>query len=111
MERNNTYYIKKGRKYIPRESYDINGFSEGLWLITKQPYSTSYTNILYAVKTHNIQNVGKFADFYQAHKEKLQKMVSEEYENFFKKKREANEAFSISELTNCIISALSKIED
>jgi len=110
MDRNNTYYIKKGRKYIPKENYDINGFSEGLWLITKQPNSTGYNNVLYAVKTHDIQNVGKFADFYKAHKEELQNLVSKEYENFFNKKREENEAFSISDLTDCIISALSKIE-
>jgi len=105
-----TYYKKKGRKYIPVESYDINGFSEGLWLITKQPYSESYTNVLYAVKTHDIENVGKFADFYKAHKEELQNLVSKEYENFFNKKREKGQSFSISDLTDCIIAALSKVK-
>jgi len=111
MNRNNTFYKKVGRKYIPIETYDINGFGEGLWLITKQPSSTGYTNTLYAVKTHDIQNVGKFSDFYNAHKERLTKLVSEEYDNFFKKKKENNETFSISDLSNCIISALSKIVD
>ena len=105
----NTYYIKKGRKYIPFDRIDINGVGEGLWLVTKQPYSTNYTNVLYAVKTHNIQDVSKFADFYKAHKEELQKLVAEEYENFFKQKREQDQGFSISELTDCLISAMSKI--
>jgi hypothetical protein len=109
--KNNTHYIKKGRKYIPIETYDINGVSEGLWLVIKQPGIVSYSNILYAVKTHSIQDVGKFADFYKAHKDKLQKLVNEEYENFCKIKKENNEGFSISELTDCIIAGLSKIED
>ena len=38
-------------------------------------------------------------------------MVAKEYENFFQKKREANEAFPISDLTDCIIAGLSKIDD
>ena len=33
-----------------------------------------------------------------------------EYEDFFKKKQEENQAFSISELTDCIIAGLSKIK-
>ena len=105
-----TYYIKKGRRYIPFHRLDINGVGEGLWLVVKNKNSKSFTNLLYTVKTHDLQNVGKFADFYKAHKEEIQKMVSQEYENFFKKKREANEGFSISELTDCIIAGLSKIE-
>ena len=105
----NTYYIKKGRKYIPFDRINIDGVGEGLWLVTKQTYSTSYNNVLYAVKTHNIQDVAKFADFYKAHKEELQKLVAEEYENFFKLKREQDQGFSISELTDCLIAAMSKI--
>lgn len=104
------YYIKKGRKYIPFDRLNIDGVGEGLWLVVKNKNSRSFSNVLYAVKTHDLQNVGKFADFYKAHKEELQKMVGEEYENFFKKKREANEGFSISELTDCIIAGLSKIK-
>lgn len=104
-----TYYIKKGRKYIPFDRVNIDGVGEGLWLVTKQPYSKEHNNVLYAVKTHDIQNVAKFADFYKAHKDKLQKLVAEEYENFFKKKDEENKTFSISELTDCIIAAMSKI--
>lgn len=105
----NTYYIKKDRKYIPFDRIDINGVGEGLWLVTKDKYSESHTNMLYAVKTHNIQDVAKFADFYKAHKEQLQKLVAEEYENFFKQKREQDQGFSISELTDCLIAAMSKI--
>lgn len=106
-----TYYIKKGRKYIPIERYNVDGLSEGLWLLTKTPNSESRTNLLYAIKTHDLQNVGRFADFYNAHKEKLQKLVAQEYESFISKKMEEKQGFSISELTDCIISALSKIED
>lgn len=104
-----TYYIKRGKKYVPFNRLDITGVSEGLWLVTKEPGSTGYTNVLYAVKTHDLQNVGKFADFYKAHKKEIQKLVSEEYENFFKRKREGDKSFSISELTDCIIAGLSKI--
>ena len=109
MEKN-TYYIKKGRRYIPFERINIDGVGEGLWLVIKNKNSKSYTNLLYAVKTHNLQDVSKFADFYKTHKEELQKLVAEEYENFFNKKKEANEGFSISELTDCIIAGLSKIK-
>lgn len=105
-----TYYIKKGRRYIPFDRIDIDGVGEGLWLVTRDKYSRNFSNVLYAVKTHNLQDVAKFADFYKAHKEKLQKLVGEEYENFFNKKKEANEGFSISELTDCIIAALSKVK-
>ena len=104
-----TYYIKKGRKYFPFDRIDINGVGEGLWLVTKNKYSEGYTNMLYAVKTHNIQDVAKFADFYKAHKEQLQKLVAEEYESFFKVKQEQGQGFSISELTDCLIAAMSKI--
>lgn len=106
----NTYYIKKGRKYVPFNTINVDGIGEGLWLVTKDKHSKSFTNLLYTVKTHNLQDVAKFADFYKTHKEKLQKLVTEEYENFFNKKKEANEGFSISELTDCIIAGLSKIK-
>jgi hypothetical protein len=107
MERSNTFYKKVGRKYIPIQTYDIEGFGEGLWLITNKPSSKETTNILYAVKTHDIQNVGKFSDFYNAHKDKLQNLIKVEYDKFFS----TNKSFSISDLTNCIISALSKVKD
>ena len=108
---NNTYYKKVGRKYVPVQYYDVEGLQEGLWLIYKNKYSKGMSNMLYPILTHELQNVGKFCDFYKSHKEKIQYMVTKEYENFFQKKREANEAFSISDLTDCIIAGLSKIKD
>lgn len=108
---NNTYYRKIGRKYVPVQYYDVEGLQEGLWLIYKNKYSKGMSNMLYPILTHELQNVGKFCDFYKTHKEKIQEMVTKEYENFFQKKREANEAFSISDLTDCIIAGLSKIKD
>ena len=108
---NNTYYKKVGRKYVPVQYYDVEGLQEGLWLIYKNKYSKGMSNMLYPILTHELQNVGRFCDFYTTHKEKIQEMVTKEYENFFQKKREANEAFSISDLTDCIIAGLSKIKD
>ena len=108
---NNTYYKKVGRKYVPMQYYDVEGLQEGLWLIYKNKYSKGMSNMLYPILTHELQNVGRFCDFYKTHKEKIQEMVTKEYENFFQKKREANEAFSISDLTDCIIAGLSKIKD
>ena len=108
---NNTYYKKVGRKYVPVQYYDVEGLQEGLWLIYKNKYSKGMSNMLYPILTHELQNVGRFCDFYKTHKEKIQEMVTKEYENFFQKKREANEAFSISDLTDCIIAGLSKIGD
>ena len=108
---NNTYYKKVGRKYVPVQYYDVEGLQEGLWLIYKNKYSKGMSNMLYPILTHELQNVGRFCDFYKTHKEKIQEMVTKEYENFFQKKREANEAFSISDLTDCIIAGLSKIKD
>ena len=108
---NNTYYRKIGRKYVPVQYYDVEGLQEGLWLIYKNKYSKGMSNMLYPILTHELQNVGRFCDFYKTHKEKIQEMVTKEYENFFQKKREANEAFSISDLTDCIIAGLSKIKD
>ena len=108
---NNTYYKKVGRKYVPVQHYDVEGLQEGLWLIYKNKYSKGVSNMLYPILTHELQNVGRFCDFYKTHKEKIQKMVTKEYENFFQKKKEANEAFSISDLTDCIIAGLSKIKD
>jgi hypothetical protein len=106
--RNNTFYKKEGRKYIPIETYDIDGFGEGLYLITKSPSSKEIKNVLYAVKTHDLQNVGKFSDFYKANREKLMEMVKLEYERFFS---EGNKSFSIADLADCIIAGMSKIED
>ena len=40
-----TYYIKKGRKYIPFDRINIDGVGEGLWLVTKQPYSKEHNNV------------------------------------------------------------------
>ena len=108
---NNTYYKKVGRKYVPVQYYDVEGLQEGLWLIYKNKYSKGMSNMLYPILTHELQNVGRFCDFYKTHKEKIQEMVTKEYENFFQKKREVNEAFSISDLTDCIIAGLSKIDD
>lgn len=110
MENNNVYYKKVGRKYIPVNYYEPEGLPEGLWLITKNKYSKQYSNMLFPILVHELQNVGKFCDFYKAHKEKIQEMVAKEYEAFFQKKREANESFSISDLTDCIIAGLSKIK-
>lgn len=106
MERSKTYYKKVGRKYIPIDRYNLDGISEGLWLVTKDEYSEAHSNVLYAVKTHDLQNVGRFADFYKAHKREIQKMVEEEYEKFCT----PNKLFSISDLTDCIIAGLSKIK-
>ena len=111
MDNNNIYYKKVGRKYIPVNYYEPEGLPEGLWLITKNKYSKGYINMLFPILAHELQNVGRFCDFYKAHKEEIQKVVTKEYDDFFKKKKEENQAFSISELTDCIISALSKIED
>lgn len=110
MERSKTYYEKIGRKYIPIDRFNMEGFGEGLWLITRDKYSIGTRNVLYAVKTHNLQDVGKFADFYKAHKDKLQDLVAKEYEAFIKEKTDKKEGFSISDLTDCMIAALSKID-
>ena len=111
MERNNTHYIKKGRKYIPVETYNIDGFGEGLYLITKKPHSTGYTNILYAVKTHDIQNVGKFSDFYVAHHDKICTELYKNYKKFMENLKKDDKSFSISDLTDVVIKTLSEIKD
>lgn len=109
-ERNNTHFIKKGRKYIPIETYDITGFNEGLWLITNKPNSTGYTNTLYAVKTHDIQNIGRFSDFYVAYHDKICSKLHKNYDNFIKNLKKDNKSFSISDLTDVVIKTLSEIE-
>lgn len=106
MIKTETFYRKEGRKYIPIHRCDINGVSEGLWLVIKNKYSEEYSNLLCAVKTHDIQNVGKFADFYKAYKEEIENMVKEQYYLFFS---EEGKTFSINDLTKCIIAGLSKI--
>ena len=109
MERSNTYYKKVGRKYVPIETYNIDGFDEGLWLITKKPYSVGYSNVLYTVKTHDIQNVGKFADFYNAHHDEICKKLGENYNKFMDTLKESKKSFSISDLTDVVIKTLSEI--
>jgi len=108
MERNNTIYIKKGRKYIPKETYDLHGFSEGLWLLIKNPSSEEYKNMLYPIKVHDIQNVGKFSDFYKAHYDVITKRLCENYEKFTKNNN--GKSFNISDLTNVVIKTLSEIK-
>lgn len=106
MIKTETFYRKEGRKYVPIHTCDINGVSEGLWLVIKNKYGEEHLNTLYCVKTHNIENVGKFADFYKAHKEEIENMVKEQYDLFFS---EEGKSFSINDLTKCIIAGLSKI--
>lgn len=104
-----TYYIKKGRKYERIDRLNIDGFGEGLWLITHHPYSKQTQNMLYAVKTHSIQDVGKFADFYKAHNTEIKEKLSKNYDVFINKIREENKSFSIQDLTDVVIKTLSEI--
>lgn len=45
----NTYYIKKGRKYIPvgGHSLPFDNIADGIWVVQSKPDSRSYTSILY----------------------------------------------------------------
>ena len=45
----NTYYIKKGRKYIPvgGHSLPFDNIADGIWVVQSKPGSRSYTSILY----------------------------------------------------------------
>lgn len=109
MERSQKYYVKKGRRYVEKQSYDLMGFGEGLWLITKKPYSTQTQNILYAVKTHDIQNVGRFSDFYNAHRCEINEKLRKNYDAFMEKLGTENKGFSVSDLTDVVIKTLSEI--
>jgi len=50
----NTYYIKKGRKYIPVgiHSLPFDNIADGIWVVQRKPGSRSYTSILYRMN-HN----------------------------------------------------------
>lgn len=100
------YYEKIGRKYVPIKKFDLNGFAPGLYLIIENKDYRETLNMLHCVKVHDIQNVGKFADFYANYKEQLGKLIIEEYQRFFKENKE----FSINDLKDLIISAMSKLK-
>ena len=106
--KNSVLYKKVGRRYVEFDSYyDDRGLNEGLWLITKNRYSRGCTNMLYPMLTHQLTNVGKFADYYKAHEEKLIKKIIEEMENTIVLEK----GYSVSDLAHCVIAAISKIED
>ena len=47
----NTYYVKKGNKYIPVGIYSLNNdLPDGIWLVHRKPGSTSYHSILSRIK-------------------------------------------------------------
>lgn len=109
MDRNETYYIKKGKRYERIDRFNMDGFGEGLWLITHHPHSKQTQNMLYAVKTHSIQDVGKFSDFYKAHNTEIREKLSKNYEFFVENLKKDNKSFSIQDLTNVVIKTLSEI--
>ena len=111
MNRSDTYYIKKGRKYIPTERYTIDGVQEGLWLVCKKPHSTEHREMLHAVKVHDINNVGRFCDFYKAHHEQIKSFISKNYEKFHEEKKASGGYFSMSDLADIIIKSLSEIDE
>lgn len=106
--RNETYYKKIGKKYVPFDRFDVEGLSEGLWAIYKNPYSKEYRNLIYPVLTHRIKDAGKFSDFYKKHKDVLNEMVREKFENFLNDK---DKSFTRGDLVDCIIAGMAEIDD
>ena len=40
-----TYYKKVGRKYVPVQYFEPEGYPEGLWLLYNQPGSSNASNM------------------------------------------------------------------
>jgi hypothetical protein len=69
-----TYYKKVGRKYLPIQTHEIEGWGEGLYLITQTPNNKETLSCLHV---HNLQHAAKFSDLYKANKEEVTKAVSD----------------------------------
>jgi len=80
------YYIKKGRKYIPFDKYQIDGVGEGLWLIWKEQHSKVMKNASYYAQVHEIKNLGRWADLCANFESELASKATKEIERLAQEK-------------------------
>lgn len=98
-----TYYKKVGRKYVPVQYFEPEGYPEGLWLFYSKPGVHSVTQMLYYTKVHDIQNLGKFCDLKVNFEDELQNKIGKEIDTWIKDKKQ----YSIADLTNIVLKVLS----
>ena len=98
-----TYYKKVGRKYVPVQYFEPEGYPEGLWLFYHKPGAKTVTNALYYTKVHDIQNLGTFCDLQVNFGEELQNKISVAIDEWIKEKG----SYSIADLTTIVLTVLS----
>lgn len=107
----NIYYRKEGRKYVPVAYFEPEGLPEGLWLIyrndEKDISPNCMMNMLSYTREHKLQEVGSFCDFYTKHREKIIKAVSKEVDEWVQKKK----GYSLNDISIIVCKVLSEIKD
>ena len=103
-------YKKQGRRYIKVDRFEDTGLPEGLYLFYKPDYKGEHSammNMLHYAKVHQIENVGKFCDFWVKHEEVLTKEISKSIDEWIKEKK----SYSINDLSILVCKALSNIKE
>ena len=102
----NTYYKKKGRKYIPVEYWEPEGYPEGLWLLYKSPGSNTAMQLLHYAKVYDITNLGKWADLWVNFGDKLTAKIGKAIEEFIEKEGR----YSIQDLSSIVLKVIADDE-
>lgn len=103
-------YKKKGKRYIKVDRFEDTGLPKGLYLFYKPDYKGEHSammNMLHYAKVHQIENVGKFCDFWAKHEEVLTKEISKNIDEWIKEKK----SYSINDLSILVCKALSNIKE
>lgn len=103
-------YKKQGRRYIKVDRFEDTGLPEGLYLFYKPNYKGEHSammNMLHYAKVHQIENVGKFCDFWVKHEEVLNKEISKNINEWIKE----NKSYSINDLIILVCKTLSNIKE
>jgi hypothetical protein len=99
-----TLYKKIGKRYVKHDDYlEPAGLPCGLYLFYKPNHTGEHKamiNIMHYAKVHDIKNVGRFSDLIAGHEDILLRVISD---IIFKGN------YSASELTNAILTEISKI--
>lgn len=103
----NTYYKKVGRKYIPIEYYEMEGYPEGLYLFYKTDISKGMMSALHYVKLYGITNLGKWSDLWLNYGEELNDKIAKEIDEFIKREGK----YSIQDLSSIVLKVLSDVQD
>lgn len=97
------YYTKQGRRYVEHKGYLETGLPPGLWLITNKPSSRSVENVLYATKTHNIQDVSLYSDLLVKYRDRLLSCLEVPFER--------ERGFSRQDLVETLLAEIANIMD